>query len=190
MKTVAYLALMLSIPAFGETSNYDAFDFKNCLHWGITNEMHGDDLSNEPKQYIAALNLANRQPYSRHKNMSAVEFDRMYRDHPDEVVVVYSAYAYDKKKNKNIDKYGVCNYTVGFTCLPNQDFPLAGASYKTIRSKGELVTSVCVAGCTGAPATIHDMGYETMGGERNIEQEAAQRKFRKICGRTPSDQRD
>jgi hypothetical protein len=101
------------------------------------------------------------------------------------VVIVYSAYAYDKKKKKDIDKYGVCNYTVGLTCLPNQDFPLAGASYKRIRSKGELVTSVCVDGCTGAPATIHNMGYETMNGERNIEKEAAQRKFRKICGRTP-----
>ncbi len=185
MRTIAYLALMLATPAFGEESNYEAFDFRNCLHWNITNTMHGDDLSKEPERYIAALNLANRQPYSRHKTMSNVEFERMYRDHSDEVVVVYSAYAYDKNKKKDIEKYGVCNYTAGFTCLPNQDFPLAGASYKAIRSKGELVTSVCVAGCTGAPAAIHDMGYETMDGERNIEREAAQKKFRKICGRTP-----
>jgi hypothetical protein len=185
MKYVAYLFLMLATPAFGEPAYYEAFDFNNCLHWKITNEMHGDDLSNEPKQYIAALNLANRQPYSRHKKMSVDEFDRMYRDHPNDVVVVYSAYAYDKKKKKDIDKYGVCNYTAGFTCLPNQDFPLAGASYKKVRSKGVLTTSVCVAGCTGAPAALHYMGYENMDGERNIEQEVAFGKFRKLCGRAP-----
>lgn len=118
MRTIAYLALMLATPAFGEESNYEAFDFRNCLHWNITNTMHGDDLSKEPERYIAALNLANRQPYSRHKTMSNVEFERMYRDHSDEVVVVYSAYAYDKNKKKDIEKYGVCNYTAGFTCLP------------------------------------------------------------------------
>lgn len=182
MKTVVYLAFLFAVPAFGESANFEAFDFKNCLHWTITNEMHGNDLRNEPKQYIAALELANRQPYSRHKPMSADEFDRMYRDHPGEVVVAYSAYAYDKKKRMDIEKYGVCNHPDRIACLPKQDFPLAGASFKEIRSKGALATLVCVTGCTGVPATLHDMGYETMDGERNIEQEAALRKFRKMCG--------
>jgi len=185
MKAFTYLALMLATSAvFGEPAYYEAFDYKDCLRWKITNEMHGDDLSQEPKQYIAALDLANRQPYSRHKKMSAVEFERMYKDHPGEVVVVYSAYAHDKKKN-TIEKFGVCNHTIGITCLPDQDFPLAGASYKEIRSKGKLPTLRCVAGCTGAPAMIHDIGYEAMDGERNIEHEAALRKFRKTCARAP-----
>lgn len=185
MKTVACLVLLLATPAFGEPAYYEAFDFKKCLHWNIDNEMHGDDLSNEPKQYIAALELANRQPYSRHKIMSAKDFASMYEFHPDEVVVIYSAYAYDKKSKKTIEKYGVCNFQAGFTCLPNQDFPLAGASYRKILSKGNLATFACVAGCTDTPASIHDMGYENMGDERNIEQEAALKKFRKMCGRAP-----
>lgn len=174
--------MLLAIPAFGEPSYYEAFDFKKCLHWKIDNEMYSDPLRDAPKQYIAALELANRQPYSRHKIMSAKEFDKMYEVHPEDVVVVYSTYAYDKKLKKNIEKYGVCSQHIGLTCLPNQDFPLAGASYKKIHSKGALATFACVAGCTGAPATIHYMGYENMDGERNIEQEAALGKFRKMCG--------
>lgn len=185
MRVIAYLVFMLAAPAFGEPSYYEAFDFKNCLHWRIDNEMHSDDLSNEPKQYIAALNLANRQRYSRHKIMSALEAERIYRDHTAEMAVVYSASAYDKRTKKNIDRYGVCNHEVGFTCLPKQDFPLAGAIYRRIRSKGALETSVCVAGCADAPAAIHYMGYENMDNERNIEQEAALKKYRKICGRAP-----
>lgn len=184
MKYVVYLFLMLATSAYGEPAHYEAFDFKKCLHWKITNEMRGDDLSNEPKEYIAALNLANRQPYSRHKKMSADEFDRMYREHPNNVVVVYSANAYAEKQKTSIEKFGVCNYTAGFTCLPNQDFPLTGASYKKVRSKGALTTSVCVAGCTDAPAALHYMGYENMDGDRNIEHEVALGKFSKICGRT------
>jgi hypothetical protein len=178
---------MLSTPAFGEPANFEAFDFKNCLHWTITNEMHGDDLRNEPKQYIAALELANRQPYSRHKTMSAVEFDRMYKDHFYEVVIVYSALAHGIRSKKVIEKYGVCRFTnpPGIACLPNQDFPLAGAQYTKTRSKGDLPTLRCVAGCEGSPAVIHDMGYENMGNEKNIEQEAALRRFTKVCGRAP-----
>ncbi|CAN5124233.1 hypothetical protein BH10PSE16_BH10PSE16_22520 [soil metagenome] len=185
MKTLVYLVLMLVTPAFGEPAYYEAFDFKKCLHWKIDNEMQGTDRSKEPKQYMAALELANRQPYSRHKIMSAVEFDSMYRDHRDEVVVIYSADAYDKKSKKNIEKYGVCNPRIGMTCLPDQDSPLAGASYKEIPSKGALATFACVAGCTGAPATIHYMGYENMEGGKNSEQESALGKFRKMCGRAP-----
>ena len=188
MKTAACLVLMLAASAaFGEPSNYEAFDFKNCLHWEITNEMHGDDLSQESKKYIAALNLANRQLYSLHKKMSAIEYDQIYKDHLYETVAVYSAYAYDKKNKKDVDKYGVCKPQPprGIKCLPKQDFPLSGASYQVARSKGDLPTLRCEAGCTGVPATIHDMGYEAMDGERNIEQEAALRKFNKMCGRAP-----
>lgn len=185
MKNVAYLVLMLTTPAFGEPAYYEAFDFKNCLHWKIDNEMYGGDLSKAPRSYIAALGLANRQPYSRHKTMPAADFDRMYQEHSGEVVVIYSASAYDKNQKMDITKYGVCNHAVGLACLPNQDFPLAGASYKEAHSKGVLTTSVCVAGCTDVPAAIHYMGYENMDGERNIEQEIAVGKFRKICGRAP-----
>lgn len=185
MKAVANLVLMLAASADGEPTYYDAFNFKSCLHWKIDNEMYGDSLSNAPKQYIAALNLANRQPYSRHKTMSAAELDRMYQENSGEVVVIYTATAYDKNKKTDITKYGVCNHDGGLTCLPNQDFPLAGSTYKEARSKGVLTTSVCVAGCTDAPTAIHFMGYENMDGEKNVEPEVALGKFRKMCGRAP-----
>lgn len=188
MRFIAWLALIFAAPVFGEPSNFEAFDFKNCLHWDITNEMYGD-LNAAPRGYVSAVKLANRQPYSRHKSMSNAEFERMYEAHPYEVVVVYSALAHDMKSKeyKSIEKYGVCkpHYPKGIECLPNQDFPLSGASYLVVRSKGALPTLRCVAGCTEAPAAIHDMGYEAMDGERNIEQEAALRRFKKMCGRAP-----
>jgi hypothetical protein len=183
IKAVASMVLVLASPAFGAPAYYEAFDFKSCLHWKINNEIHGDDLSQESKQYIAALELEKRQPYSWHKFMSAKVQTRMTEADSYKLVVVHSAYAYDSKTKKYFEKYGVCNN--GIACLPNQDFPLAGASYKKIRSKGALTTLGCVAGCTDAPATIHDMGYENMDGERNIEQEANLEKFRKVCGRAP-----
>lgn len=187
MRHLAWLSLVVSASVFGEPSNYEAFDFKNCLRWSITNEVY--DLNTAPKQYAAAVQLANRQPYSRHKNMSASEFDNMYEKHSYEVVVVFSALAHDmkSKEHKSIEKYGVCkpHYPRGIECLPNQDFPLSGASYQAVRSKGALTTFRCVAGCSNTPATVHDMGYEAMDGERNIEQEATLRKFKKLCGRAP-----
>ena len=185
MRSVAYLLLILAAPALGEPGHYEAFDFKNCLHWKIDNEMYTNAFSNAPERYLAALKVANRQPFSRHKPMSVAELDVMYRDHPDEMVVVYSAHAYDNNAKKNIEKYGVCNQRIGLACLPNQDFPLAGASYKQTRSKGALATSACVAACTGVPATLHYMGYENMEGEKNLERESAFRKFRKMCVRAP-----
>ena len=185
MKTVAYLVLTLAAPAFAEPAYYEAFDFKNCLHWKIDNEMYGDDLNSAPKPYIAALNLANRQPHSRHKSMSADELDRMYREHPEEVAVVYSARAYDRKKQRDISKYGVCTYAAGLRCLPNQDFPLAGASYKKSPSRGKLAAEVCVSGCADVPTAIHDMGYENLDGAKNVEREAAFEKHKRKCGRAP-----
>jgi len=188
MKFLVWLALVFASPVFGEPSNFEAFDFKNCLRWEITNEMYGD-LNAAPRQYVAAVALANRQPYSRHKSMSVQEFERMYENHFHDVVVVYSALARDMKSKeyKSIEKFGVCkpNYPRSIKCLPNQDFPLSGASYQTVRSKGALTTLRCVSGCSSAPATIHDMGYEAMNGERNIEQVAALGKFNKLCGRAP-----
>ena len=188
MRPLAWLALVFAAPVFGEPSNFEAFDFKNCLRWDISNEMYGD-LNAAPRQYVAAVELANRQPYSRHKSMSAQAFDSMYENHFYEVVVVYSANARDMKSKeyKSIEKFGVCkpHYPRGIKCLPNQDFPLSGASYQEVRSKGALTTLRCVAGCSSTPATIHDMGYEAMDGERNVEQEASLKKFNKLCGRAP-----
>ena len=53
MKALALLVLLIATPALSESAYYEAFDFKNCLHWNIDNEMHGADLGKEPKQYLA-----------------------------------------------------------------------------------------------------------------------------------------
>ncbi|MDP9109300.1 MAG: hypothetical protein M3N23_09565, partial [Pseudomonadota bacterium] len=104
MKALALLVLLIATPALSEPAYYEAFDFKNCLHWNIDNEMHGADLGKEPKQYLAALHLANRQRYSRHKFMSAGEFDDVYRQHFAEVAIVYSASGFDTKNKRRVEK--------------------------------------------------------------------------------------
>jgi hypothetical protein len=168
MRSLLFLLVFVVSPAFGASDFYEAFDFTKCRRWAIDNEPHGIDLSLESKEYISALELANRQPKSLNE---------------ERLITVYSAGTRDKSK-KYIEKFGACygSTSIQVTCLPNQDFPLAGATYKKIRSKGQLVALACVSGCRGVPAFIYDMGYEPMDGERNIEHETAGKKFGKLCG--------
>jgi hypothetical protein len=184
MRRLAWLIFFLILPAYGASDFYETFDFKNCLHWYIDNEPHGVELSKEPKEYIAALELANRHPYSWHKIESWYELEKMPETGKNKLVSVYSASA-GHSKNNYVQKFGACygNLSVGITCLPKQNFPLTGATYRAIKSKGILTTLACVAGCkTGAPAYIYYMGYENMEGERNIEHETAKKRFIKVCG--------
>ena len=186
VKAGSTLLWLLAAPAFAEPSYYEAFDFQHCLHRTIDNEMNAaPPTGTATKPYLAALALANRQPYSRHRPLSPEQFERMTRNHPTEIAVVYTAQAQDLKTGKTLEKYGVCNLGEGLRCLPDQDFPLAGAHYRPGRSRGALVTLECFAGCASVPTALHNMGYEAMDGERNLEQATALKRFAKTCGRRP-----
>jgi hypothetical protein len=117
-----------------------------------------------------------------YKIKSWQELDQLPTANVNKLISVYSA-GVTSISNVYISQFGACygNPTVGITCLPNQDFPLSGASYRLIASKGELKTFACSKGCNMAPDFIYDMGYENMEGERNIEHEAAIKKFSKVC---------
>lgn len=160
-------------PAFAvySLSGYmQAFDFDNCLIWNIHSELPFAESGMEPPALKAAQALANLPM-------------NMYFG-------IHTAFALNKP-DESIEKYGVCKYkteTRGsdeITCLPGLDFPLSGATYSQIRSKGQLPSLKCVSGCRGVPSFVYDLGYENMNGERNIELEAAERKFRKHCGGAP-----
>jgi hypothetical protein len=162
---------------------YEAFNFKKCLHYQFDNEPHGIALSTESTEYMTAYNRANEHPNSLYKIKSWQELEQLPVSKVNKLVSVYSAGV--KGRNKSyINQFGACfgNTSVGVTCLPNQDFPLSGASYRVIASKGELKTFACNKGCEMAPDFIYDMGYENMESERNIEHEAAIKKFSKACG--------
>ena len=182
MKPFAFLIFLLATPALAEPAYYEAFDAHACLHWKIDNEMPGaaDEM---PAAYRQAVDLANRQPYSRHRPLSAEVFERMYREHAAEVVVVYSARAYDRKLHREIEKFGACSLGEGLRCLPGQDFPLAGASYRRGPAQGTQATAICIAGCGNAPTAIYDMGYENMENERHLEHARALARFERKCGK-------
>lgn len=172
--------LFCSSATFAASTSFEAFDFKNCLHWYVDSDVGGVS----PPAYKAARILADRQPYSdlnRTVEWTDYEIGR--------TPFVYAAGAFtDATQDKFIEKFGVCYYQRAikkpqFRCLPNQDFPFAGATYQEIKSKGQLQTFQCIKGCIGVPEFIHDMGYEPEEGETNIEAERAQSKFRKICKR-------
>jgi hypothetical protein len=186
MRAMACFLFISMSSAFASSDFYEAFDPKGCLRWSIDNEPHGIELSKEPKEYITAFELAKRQHNSWYKVESWAEMDRMSHKERDKLVSLYSA-AGQGRANKYIAKFGACYGSASsvITCLPNQDFPLAGASYRKVRSKGALITLACVRGCNGVPAFIYDMGYENMEGERNIEHEYAKKKFRRLCGHAP-----
>ena len=180
MRLLLLLRIMLSSQARGEPSHYEAFDFKQCLHWSIDNEIR--DVSVEPAQYKTAVELANRQSFSRHRDLTAAELEGLYKDHFYDVAIVFGASAHRKSK-EFVLKYGVCRFVPeGLACMPKQDFPLAGAIYKVTPSRGALRSFSCRAGCDGSPTAIHDMGYENIEGEKNVAHEVALKKFRKMCG--------
>lgn len=183
MKSLAFLLLLLAMPVLAEPAYYEVFDAHKCLRWKIDNEMPGS-ADAMPAAYRRALNLANRQPYSRHRRMTAEEQERMYREHANQVVVVYSARAYDRKQQLEIEKFGACSPGEGLRCLSGQDFPLAGGSYRKAPSRSALGTAHCVAGCTRVPAELYDTGYENMGNERNVALAQALARFERKCGKT------
>jgi hypothetical protein len=176
MRFVAMAILFCSSGAFAAVTYLEAFDFENCLHWHVTTDGGGDSPA-----YKAARNLADRQPDS-HLNRTITEWTT-YETGRTPFVYVAGART---GNNKYIEKFGVCYYQTAtkkssFRCLQIQDFPFAGATYQEIKSKGQLPTLQCIKGCIRVPAFIHDMGYENMEGETNVEAERAQSKFRKIC---------
>ena len=180
MRFLVLAILFYSSATFAAGTYLEAFDFKNCLHW------HADsDAGGESPAYKAARILADRQPDS-HLNRTVSEWTTYETGR---TPFVYAAGAFtDATEDKFIEKFGVCYYQTAikkpqFRCLPNQDFPFAGATYQRIKSKGQLQTLQCIQGCIGVPELIHDKGYENEEGETNIEAKQARLKFRKICKR-------
>ena len=172
------------VNAHAASDFYEAFNFKKCLYYLIDNEPHGIALSKESAEYMAAYRRANEHPNSLYKIKSLQALEQLSEEKTNKLVKVYSG-AVKGKNGLYISQYGACygSTTVGLSCLPGQKFPLSGASYRLIPSKGELKTFACTTGCDDAPDFIYDMGYENMDGERNIEHEAAMRKFRNRCGK-------
>ncbi len=202
MKSIVYIvSLMLAFPTFGapatrkqsilfnEMTFFSALDLKTCLRWNISNEPIYPDYikaGEEKTGYESAMALLKRQPLSYQNGMSDAQRMQAMEADPYEIATVYEAsggYYGSYKKGDTIRRFSVCkpSYPSGFTCLPGQDFPLSGAVYRVIRSKGSLKTLGCRTGCTSKPSVIYDTGYETDEEDVNVEYEAALKIFNKKC---------
>ena len=170
-------------PVYSAMSQYEAFDFKQCLVWSLRPDAGG--TSDESK---AGYRNAERLLDSHPRSIKGIgRFDETEWE-TGRTPMIFSAVALpptSKRVAGGIEKFGVCidqkEPTRFLFCLPGQDFPLSGAKYVPSRFRGKLPTLKCVTGCQSAPAYIHDTGYEPEEGETNFERKDVERRFRATC---------
>ena len=174
--TTFYLLSVASI-ATAEPAYYEAFDFKRCVRWTITNEVISDDS----KSYRAALTLAKKQPLSFYRQLSPEEESKLIELDRTQIAIIFHAFA-DGIEDIS---YGVCRYIVeinrplGLFCLPGLDFSLSGAKYLSNEHKYGLSTFRCVRDCADRPERLYSMPYED--GDPSSEWGAALKIFMKRC---------
>jgi hypothetical protein len=182
ISAVLILTNLGALPALAAHDTYVAFDFRKCMRWVIDNEP--GQFSEDPilvTRYAKARKLAEQQALFAEKLSEPAGWESLSADQRARVVHIFTARSTDRD-GRQAFHFGVChgNPRVGLSCLPGQDFPLAGARYNPAQSMGDLVSLKCVSGCGGVPSQIHDMGYEAHD-MSNREHEAAMEKFRKQC---------
>ena len=170
-------------PVYSAMSEYEAFDFKQCLIWTLSADAGG--TGDESKAgYRSAEQLLNSHPKSI-KGMGRFDETEWKTGRTPRIFSSVALRPTRKRVADAVEKFGVCIDQMEpnrfLYCLPGQDFPLSGARYVPTRSKGKLSTLKCTTGCQGAPAHIHDMGYEPEEGETNVEREDVGRRFRATC---------
>lgn len=164
-------SLLICVPLFCSAASFEfeAFDLKNCSHWIFSSDSYPSpnvDLTGNRNYLKAAASLAKSNPNYEKEGWS-----------------IYSAH--NNTNPVSLSKFGACrlsNDANKFECLKAYDFPLSAAAYTIIKYRGQLPTYICTANCEAtAIRNIYDMGYENMDGERNIEYEIMNRKFKRLC---------
>lgn len=177
MRRIAVLLSYLVAPALGMAApaQFDAFDFSRCLHWSVTSDSYTDPTVDPAadKAFQAAV--------------AALERLRAELGPKGEEWAIYAAF--DNANPSATQKYGACKESEDrrtFQCLLGFDFPLSGTRFDRIRSKGQLPSFRCAAGCSRADiGMLHDMGYENMEGEQNLEREQLLARFSRACKGKP-----
>jgi hypothetical protein len=146
-------AIAFAIPhlSCATTSTWEAFDYKNCRHWQITNDFQGYGHSFEKAEQIA------RQYASKGQAWPVLVGGRLFEDVE--------------------DQYGVCRtYAGSITCKSDTEFPLAGATFIEVKRQ----TFRCKNGCERVPfMVLYEMPYED--GSYSAEWAPAARKFEAEC---------
>ena len=168
MKAIVFMLGVFAGAAHSANSELEAFDFVRCEHWSISSDSVGStDPVQARKRAAAQAHLVSRLGQAA-ESLGWWIFVATKMDNPD-----------------GADRYGACRLTNDgkrFECIDGSAFPLAGLSFVLGRSKGKLSTYVCAATCkAGTIKAVHDMGYENMEGETNVEQIRNASTFAKKC---------
>ena len=169
MRTVATVFLWLGLggDAVSATTEFEAFDFRHCIHWAISSDSYNTIEPLETRRFQAA----------------DVQMRTLLGSAASDDWSIFSAHEVNGRSTDG--KYGACRQMRNgrsFECLAGFDFPLTGNKFIRSKSKGQLPTLVCAVGCKGASVhTLHDMGYESMEGETNIEHKQIAKQFEKKC---------
>jgi hypothetical protein len=149
------LAMVLVVPVscFAATATWEAFDYKNCIHWSITS-----DFVSSEETHQRALKVWNRLS----KPGAATEWGILQGS---------------KLFEDGLNEYGVCNFQPeAITCSPDTEFPLAGATF----TEQESNTFKCTKGCEKFMLNmLYQMGYGD--GPDSKHWGKAARKFEAVC---------
>lgn len=177
--------LCYSAVAHAAATSFEAYDFKRCQRWSIT-----DDVDTNTPMFSKAEQLLHALTSSAQKGKPNAVGD-------DAKVFSMSTFL-DKEQSKYVQHFGVCTYSesnqsVRLKCLSNQDYPLADATYsgaiyieQTIGAKGvkALPPMRCVAGCREAmPSVMYSMHMEDDASDASREWKRIYTRFQRICGR-------
>lgn len=133
MKAPFVIALQLLATAQAATIELEALEPTRCLSWSISAPVDGST----PSAISASKLIAG------HTNSSPL--------------FIYSAIAH-RAGYPPVEKMGACtNADQKFHCLPNQDFPLAGAQYAIRQARSDSPYYLCVGKCGSAPMVLYSL---------------------------------
>jgi hypothetical protein len=182
---LVFAILCYSAVAHAAATSFEAYDFKRCRRWAITNDVDSNTpMYSKAKQRLRALTSSTQK-----RKPDAVGYD----------AEIFSMSTFlHKQQNIFVQHVGVCtlsesNWSFRLKCASNQDFPLAGATYsgpiyveQTIGATGvkALPPMKCVAGCRDEmPLVMYSMHMEDDASDASREWNRIYKRFQRMCKR-------
>jgi hypothetical protein len=155
MKAPFVIALQLLATAQAATIELEALEPTKCLSWSISAPVD-ESLP------------------------SAISASKLIAGHPNSpALFIYSATAH-RTGYAPVDKMGACtNANQTLHCLPNQDFPLAGAKYEIRQARSDSPYYLCVGKCGTAPKVLYSLMLNE--GQTNKQMVRARAKLKRKC---------
>ena len=184
MRTLVLFGLVFSSAATGAVIEFGAYDFQHCQRWYIS--AGGGDGS---QAYQEAVRLEKAQPNASSAAFSSRRSHEFTTAELEELAIVFSASTFkDRSQTISIQKFGVCTYKsyqnpAEFSCLPSQDFPFSGATYRGVKKKSDLLWMKCSSGCDRAKPSVIvvTLNINEEGADETKEHRALRSDFQRRC---------